>query len=214
MLRVSPVETWRSTVAFWSEMALAPSRVAQAQARAGLRLMEAVSPWRLRNAAGTLRTVPGGEVRATVTVVTLPGVAERAPAPVTMPEVVNVAAEPVAAEVVKVVAPEPVAAEPEVAEVASPAEEHLPHRALAEASPLAVAVATAEEAMPVEALAAQAPEAPAPLAVLTGPAPETLETAALEPMLALAEGAKPATAKPQAKARTASPARKPRARRG
>jgi hypothetical protein len=201
-------------------MALAPSRMAQAQARATLRMMDAASPWRMRIAAGTLRAAPDGDVRATATVVTLPAPAARGTTVVeAAPEAVEIVAEPAAVEVaatepaVEAVQGPPVArAQDAATEDAPPEAEHLPHGALAEASPLAVAAATAEEALPVEALVAEPPEAPAPLAVLAEPAAETLEEAALEPILAMAEA--PTPAKPQAKGPVPVTSRKPRVRRG
>jgi hypothetical protein len=42
-LRTAPFVAWRSAVAFWSQVALTPSRVAQAQARMMLRMMQAAS---------------------------------------------------------------------------------------------------------------------------------------------------------------------------
>ena len=62
---MSMIQPWRSTVALWSEMAMAPSRVAQAQARMTLRMMQAANPWRMRLAAGVVGTAPDGAVRAT-----------------------------------------------------------------------------------------------------------------------------------------------------
>lgn len=40
-LRTGPFVAWRSAMAFWSQVALTPSRVAQAQARMMLRMMQA-----------------------------------------------------------------------------------------------------------------------------------------------------------------------------
>lgn len=215
---MSMIQPWRSTVALWSEMALAPSRVAQAQARMTLRMMQAASPWRMRLAAGVVGTAPDGEVRATATVLTLPvavqpvaevadaartELAEAAPLREAVEAVEDAAAPLTEAYVEGAAAPEPAALEQSpsqsepVAEVmASPAQgDHaaVPHGALAEASAAALTVATA----PVEEILHGTPEV-LPLEPFGTAEPEEadgvedLTEAAIRPLIAMAEEAAPA----------------------
>ena len=222
---MSMIQPWRSTVALWSEMALAPSRVAQAQARMTLRMMQAANPWRMRIAAGAVGTAPDGEVRATATVVTLPvaaqplaeavvegidpvEIAEAAPVVGEAVEAVPVAeavavVESAVASQSAVLEQAPAQSEPvvePVAEVlAAPAQEReaaVPHGALAEASAAALAVATA----PVEEILHGTPEV-LPLEPFGTAEPEeaggveNLTEAAIRPLMVMAEGAAP-TAEP------------------
>lgn len=219
---MSMIQPWRSTVALWSEMALAPSRVAQAQARMTLRMMQAASPWRMRLAAGVVGTASDGAARATATVVTLPvaaqpvaeavahevgpvEIAEAAPAvgeaaeavPVTEAETVveSAVASESAVSGPDLSEPEPVV-EPVAEVLAAPAQEDhaaVPHGALAEASAAALTVATA----PVEEILHGTSEV-LPLEPFGTAEPEEaggledLTEAAIRPLMAMAEEAAPA----------------------
>lgn len=44
-IQARPAEAWRSSLDLWSTLAQAPARVAAAQARLTLRLMQAAAPW-------------------------------------------------------------------------------------------------------------------------------------------------------------------------
>lgn len=178
---MTPLQSWTSTVAFWSTVAQAPSRVARAQTAATLRMMRTASHWTAARRVGP----------ATVAEAAAPTPVEAAARIV--PEAVEASA-PVEAAV-EVLAPgmgtgREAVAEAAEAEAQDPLE-HVPHEALVHASPSAIAAATAEA---VEALLEEEPdtvpvppaepEAPA-LAVLAEPAPE--EALVPQPLLAMTE---------------------------
>ena len=205
---MTPLQTWTSTVAFWSTVAQAPSRVARAQTAATLRMMRVASPWR---AAQRPKAVEA------------PVVAEPIEAAAAVVESVEAVIEEPVAEAVAVI--ETVAETVEEPLAAKPVEV-VPHDALIHASPAAIAAATAEEveALPVEEPApvpveATVPEAPA-LAVLAEPAPDhatTLshlaveaEPVAVEPELEMAAASAVHGAAGRARPAPASRNRKPR----
>jgi hypothetical protein len=219
---MSMIQPWRSTVALWSEMALAPTRVAQAQARMTLRMMQAASPWQMRLAAGVVRTAPDGDVRATATVLTLPvavqPVAETVAdaAPMELAEATPAIGEAVEA-VGEAVAPSPELSVEGAAASLPAASEQAPSQSEPVGKPVAeVLAAPAQEDHAAVPHGALAESSAAAVTVATAPVeeilhgtsevlplepfgtaepveePEDLTQAAIRPLVAMAEGVAPA----------------------
>jgi hypothetical protein len=170
--RSGSFEAWRSAVAFWSQMAVAPSRVAQAQARLTLRMMQAASAWPVPR---PVAPVPAGGAADVIT-------ATPADAAAVMPADVAAPHEAAALDGV----PHGALAEASaLAVAAAPAGDvkAAPTHEMAEVLPEEVAVPP-QLAM-VAALADPAPAS----AVLAEPEAADLVQAAVEPLLEAAEAA-------------------------